>query len=349
MRAEQIVEYGAPLQASEKETPAPQGTEVLVKISRCGVCHSDVHVHDGFFHMGGGNKADIRAGRKLPFTLGHEIVGEVVALGPEATGVALGARRLVYPWIGCRECPTCTRGLEHLCPRPRNLGINVDGGFATHVLVAHPRYLLDYTGIPEDIAGPYACSGLTAFGAIKKVLPAGEGDPVLILGAGGVGMMGIQIFKALTGTAPYVADIDPRKREAALAAGAAAVFDPTDEKAVISEIAKATGGCHAVIDFVGAEATTRIATKALRRGGQAVIVGLFGGMYQLPIPMFPWNGISVGGSYVGSLAEMEELLALVKAGKVAPIPVTLRPLAEAGQSLADLAAGKVVGRVVLTP
>ena len=348
MRAEQIVEYGAPLKTAETADPVPQGTEVLVRISRCGVCHSDVHVHDGYFDMGGGNKADIRAGRKLPFTLGHEIVGEVVAVGPEATGAKLGEKRLVYPWIGCRECPTCKRGLEHLCPKPRNIGINVDGGFATHVMVAHPRYLLDYAGIDENIAGAYACSGLTAFGAIRKILPAGAGDPVLILGAGGVGMMGIQIFKALTGQAPFVADIDPKKREAALAAGAAAVFDPTDEKAALSEIAKATGGCHAVIDFVGAESTTRIATKALRRGGHAVIVGLFGGMYQLPIPMFPWNGISVSGSYVGSLEEMTELLALVKAGKVAPIPVALRPLSEASRSLEDLKAGKVVGRVVLT-
>jgi D-arabinose 1-dehydrogenase-like Zn-dependent alcohol dehydrogenase len=349
MRAEQIVEYGASLQAADKAEPTPQGTEVLVRISRCGVCHSDVHVHDGYFDMGGGTKADIRGGRKLPFTLGHEIVGEVLAAGPEAEGVKAGDRRVVYPWIGCRECPTCKRGLEHLCTKPRNLGINVDGGFATHVLVAHPRYLLDYTGIPEDIAGPYACSGLTAYGAIKKVLPAGKGDPVLILGAGGVGMMGIQIFKALTGEAPFVADIDPKKRDAAMAAGAAAVFDPTDERATLAEIAKATGGCHAVIDFVGAESTTRIATKALRRGGQAVIVGLFGGMYQLPIPMFPWNGISVGGSYVGSLEEMRELLDLVKAGKVAPIPVDVRPLSAASQSLDDLKSGKVVGRVVLKP
>ncbi len=348
MQAEQIIEYGAPLASHTLAPPVPQGTEVLVKISRCGVCHSDVHIHDGHFDMGAGNKADIRAGRTLPFTLGHEIVGEVVALGPEATDVKLGDRRVVYPWIGCRSCPTCKRGLEHLCPKPRNLGVNVDGGFASHVIVAHPRYLLDYSGIPEDIAGPYACSGLTAFGAVKKVLPAGAGDPVLIIGAGGVGMMAIQIFKALSGQAPFVVDIDPVKREAALAAGAAAVFDPTDERATISEINKATGGCHGVVDFVGAEATTRIATKALRRGGRAVIVGLFGGMYQLPIPMFPWNEISIGGSYVGSLAEMEELLALVKAGKIAPIPVTLRPLSDASKSLDDLRAGKVVGRVVLT-
>ena len=143
MKAEAIVEYGAPLQEVTLDTPVPQGTEILVKVTHCGVCHSDVHLHDGYFDMGGGNKLDVRGGRKLPFTLGHEIEGEVIAVGPDAEGVKVGDQRVIFPWIGCGSCPTCNRGDEHLCNKPRALGINVAGGYATHCLELTERLLLD--------------------------------------------------------------------------------------------------------------------------------------------------------------------------------------------------------------
>ncbi|WP_439816714.1 alcohol dehydrogenase [Zavarzinia sp. CC-PAN008] len=348
MIAEQMVEYGQALKRLEHPTPVPQGTEVLIRIHRCGVCHSDIHIHDGHFDMGGGRQADIRAARKLPFTLGHEIVGVVEALGPEATGVAVGDARIAYPWIGCGACPTCDRGLEHLCPKPRNLGVNVDGGFADHVVIPHSRYLVAHDGIPLDLAGPLACSGITAYSALKKLGELGPNDPILIVGAGGVGMMGIQIFRALFGRGPLVADIDPAKREAALAAGAAAVYDPREDKIANRIMKETNGGVAGVVDFVGAEATTTLGVRSLRRGGKLVIVGLFGGAFTLPLPMFPWNGLSVEGSMVGSLQELRDLVAMVQAGKVKPIPVDVRPLSQASQALEDLKAGRVVGRVVLS-
>ena len=127
-------------------------------------------------------------------------------------------------------------------------------------------------------------------------------------------------------------------------------YDPRDKKRddeADGQHAPAVG-VHAAFDFVGADATVQLAIRGLRRGGTAVVVGLFGGALNMPIPLFPWNGISVVGSYVGSLPELAELLELVKAGKVGAIPVTLRPMAEATQALHDLKAGKVVGRTVLT-
>ncbi|RJF94341.1 hypothetical protein D3874_00340 [Oleomonas cavernae] len=117
MKRQKMVEYGAPLCEVVEPDPVPQGSEVLVRVTRCGVCHSDVHIHEGFFDLGGGNRADIRANRKLPFTLGHEIVGTVVATGPAAEGVAVGDARVVYPWIGCGACPTCARGWNTCAPR----------------------------------------------------------------------------------------------------------------------------------------------------------------------------------------------------------------------------------------
>ncbi|MGB5093778.1 MAG: alcohol dehydrogenase [Parvibaculum sp.] len=349
MKSQAIVEYGQPLQEVDSTTPVPSGSEVLVKIAHCGVCHSDVHLHDGHFDMGGGNQLDVRAGRKLPFTLGHEIEGEVVAVGPDAVGVKVGDMRVVYPWIGCGDCPTCKRGEEQLCNRPRQLGIQVAGGYATHVLVPHARYLLDYKGVPAGLAATYMCSGLTAYAAMKKLGDISPEERVLVVGLGGVGMMGLQFAKAMFDAAPLGADVDDSKLQAARGAGAHEVYNPKDAEALKKLMADTNGGVPGVVDFVGSEASLKFATSAVRKGGKVIVVGLFGGAFAMPIPMFPMRAISIGGSYVGSLGETIEMMELVRAGKIDPIPVTERPLSAATQSLNDLREGKVLGRVVLKP
>ena len=126
MHRQSLTAYGAPLCETVVEAPRPQGTEVLVRIARCGVCHSDLHMQDGYFTLGDGKQLDVRAGRTLPFTLGHEIAGEVAAVGPDADAT-LGAKVAVYPWIGCGQCPACKHGDENICAAPRHLGITVDG------------------------------------------------------------------------------------------------------------------------------------------------------------------------------------------------------------------------------
>lgn len=347
MKRQSMIDYGAPLRETDAKTPVPSGTEVLVKISHCGVCHSDLHIHDGYFELGGDKQLDVRAGRELPFTLGHEIAGEVAALGPDADGVALGDRAAVFPWIGCGDCAICARGDEHLCNAPHAFGITVDGGYASHVLVPHPRYLLDVEGVAPELAGSFMCSGLTAFSALKKVADRAAIGPLLIVGLGGVGMMGLQFAKALFDTNILVADIDPAKREAALELGAHAAYDPAAED-IRKTILKATGGVAASVDFVGSERSLHFAQSVLDKGGAAVVVGLMGGGFALPVPMFPLRAISIMGSYVGSLQEAREVLNLARAGKVAPIPIELRTMGEANQCLEDLRAGRVVGRLVLT-
>ena len=127
----------------------------------------------------------------------------------------------MFPWIGCGQCAACQAGEENLCAAPRHLGIQRDGGFATHVLVPHPRYLVDYAPLSPSFAGALMCSGLTAFSALKRLAGRAERGPVLLVGMGGVGMMGLAIARALFPHPPIVADIDAGKREAALAAGAA--------------------------------------------------------------------------------------------------------------------------------
>ena len=349
MHRQSLIEYAKPLQANVVVTPTPQGTEVLLRVSHCGVCHSDIHLQDGYFDLGGGQKLDVRSGRQLPFTFGHEITGIVEAAGLDAQGAITGKQYAAYPWIGCGKCGLCTRGDEHMCNAPRALGITVDGGYATHVMVPHPRYLIDVAGIAPEIAGPLMCSGLTGYSAIKKAVPYLRAGPLLIVGLGGVGMMGLQFARALTDKPIFVADIDAGKREAALKLGAKEAFDPADAGAR-KAIGKASGGgVGAAVDFAGSDKSLAFAHATVAKGGAAIVVGLIGGSFTLPVPMFPLRALTVMGSYVGSTSEAEEMIDLVKAGKIAPIPVETRPLDQTNKSLDDLREGKIVGRVVITP
>jgi D-arabinose 1-dehydrogenase-like Zn-dependent alcohol dehydrogenase len=333
---------GAPLVEVESDTPVPQGTEMLVKTVACGVCHSDIHLHDGVFDLGGGKQLEVgREGQ----VLGHEIFGEVVAVGPEAENVSIGDRRVVFPWIGCGECSFCKRGEEQLCTPGQGLGTMRAGGFADHVLVPHSRYLFDKGDTADALAATYACSGLTAFGALKKVGDLQEGEDIVIIGAGGVGMMAIQIARAM-GIDPIVVDIDDAKLTAASDLGVTRTFNSSDPQTA-KAIRKSTGGAYAALDFVGAEASVNYGLGCLRKGGMLVIIGLYGGAFSMPIPFIPMNARIIVGSYVGSLQDMSDLMTMVRDGKIAPIEITERPLAEANSALVDLKAGKVKGRQVL--
>lgn len=349
MRSFKITAFGGPLTNTPSETPVPTGMQVLLKIAACGACHSDVHIRDGYFDLGSEGRMDLSRGVPLPMTPGHEVAGEVVAAGADAAGLAaVGDRRVVYPWIGCGSCETCASGDEQLCRKPRNLGVNVDGGYSDHVMVPHPRYLLPYDPMPVAEACTYACSGLTAFGALKKLGTFGEGDPLVIVGAGGVGLAALRLAESVTGVAGYAADIASASRDAARRAGARDVFDPAAPDAV-RHFVKETGGAAGVVDFVGSAESARFGFDILRKGGSLVIVGLFGGSLVLPVPHFPLREVTVRGSYVGSLADFHELMDLGRSGRVGRVAVETRPLDQADATLYDLKNGKVSGRVVLVP
>jgi alcohol dehydrogenase len=346
MHRQSLMAYGAPLCETVVDVPQPQGSEVLVRIERCGVCHSDLHMQDGYFALGGDKKLDVRAGRTLPFTLGHEIAGSVESAGPDSDTKS-GAKVAVYPWIGCGQCAACKVGDENICTAPRHLGVNVDGGFATYILVQHPRYLIDYAPLPAGYAGALMCSGLTAYAALKRLTDRAARAPLLLVGLGGVGLMGLALARAMYGTAPFVADIDPKKREAALAAGAAEAFDPSDPTAR-KALLKTSGGIYAACDFAGSDASLNFATGVLAKGGKVVVTGLIGGAYSSAVAMFPLKAMTIEGTTTGTLAEARELIALLRAKKIAPPPLAERPLARASATLDDLRAGRIVGRVVLT-
>lgn len=348
MQRQSLVAYGQPLCETVIDCPAPRGTQVLVRVERCGVCHSDLHLQDGYFALGGDRRLDITGDRALPFTLGHEIAGVVEAAGEQADSARIGRRVAVYPWIGCGGCAACRAGAENLCSAHRHLGIAVDGGFSTHVLVPHPRYLFDYAPLPPAFAAPLMCSGLTAYAALKRLSGRDERAPVLLVGLGGVGMMGLSIARALFAEPPIVADIDAEKRKAALAAGAAAAYDPADPNARRA-VTAATGGVLGACDFVGSDKSLQFATGVLTRGGKVVVTGLLGGTFSMAAAMFAIKAMTVEGTLTGTLAEARELLDLACAGKIAAVPTHERPLSQAQAALDDLRAGRVVGRTVLVP
>jgi len=343
-----LTAYGAPLCETIADCPQPRGSEVLVRVERCGVCHSDLHIQDGYFRLGGDKKLDITQGRALPFTLGHEIAGAVARAGPDAGPDARpGHKVAIYPWIGCRQCAACRHGEENNCAAPRHLGVYADGGYASHVLVPHPRYLIDYAPLSPALAGAAMCSGLTAYAALRRLAEHAGRGPVLLIGLGGVGSMGFWLARTMFADAPLVADIDAAKRAAALAAGAAAAFDPADPGARKAVLA-ATGGIYAACDFVGSDSSLAFATGVLARGGKVVVTGLLGGSFSTAVAMFPIKAMTIEGTLTGTLAQARELIALLRAGKSATIPISERPMAQAQAALDDLRAGKVVGRVVLT-
>jgi propanol-preferring alcohol dehydrogenase len=345
MRCYCVMQHGQPLEAVERPVPEPRGTEVLVKVRAAGLCHTDLHLWEGHYDLGGGKKLALAdRGIKPPLTLSHEIVGEVVG-----GAAAAGRRVLIHPWIGCGECAACKRGEENICIKPQSLGVARPGGFAEYVLVPHPRYLVDIEGLDEAEAAPLACAGVTTYSALKKFGPRIQEAPVVVIGAGGLGLMAIEVLKALGGKGAIVVDIDPAKRAAALAAGALAAIDAKAPDAVQRIQAATDGGARAVLDLVGATPTVSLAVASCARGGHIVICGLMGGDITLALPVIPMRPLTLQGSYVSTLEELRELVALVRRSGMKAIPVARRPLADANEALQDLLAGRVVGRTILVP
>ncbi len=344
----QIIEHGQPLQRVAFETPKPQGTEVLVRVTRSGVCHSDLHIWDGYFDWGGGKRFYVKErGCIPPFTMGHEPFGVVEALGPGVLKIdrklKSGQKKLIFPWIGCGKCEVCKAGQDNYCVSgSRFLGVNRPGAYSTHVLVPHPKYLLDTAGIDDAFASTLACSAVTAYSATAKLPALGPKDWVAVLGCGGLGLIGISVLRAKGVKNIVGCDIDDAKLAAAAKLGARKTVNMR-----APEVLKELQGIAAAIDFVGSPATAGPGIASLRKGGRYVICGLFGGELTHPLPPIAQRAIGIVGSYVGNLQELKEVVALARKKKLKPTPVETRPASQANAALEDLKAGRVLGRLVL--
>lgn len=347
MIRQSLVTFDAPLCETIIDTPQPQGREVLVKIERCGLCHSDLHIQDGYADLGGGKKLDTTRGMTLPFTLGHEIAGVVDAVGPDAPKDLVGKKFAVFPWIGCGKCRDCLAGDENLCARNQYLGVSRDGGFATHVLVPDAKYLLDYGPLPINMAATLMCSGATAYGALKRLVDRPRQRNILLIGLGGVGMMGLAFAQAMFKQPITVADLSPAARETALKNGATTAYDPSEADIVKRILKETDGGFDVVVDFAGNDRSMAFAMGVLARGGKIVVSGLMGGNFSLPMVQWIYKRMTIEGFMTGTLDEAKELMALARAGKVKPTPMKEEPMHDVQKWIDELRAGKVVGRIML--
>jgi len=351
MKAARIVKVNEKLEIQQLETPKPRGSQVLVKVQSSGVCHSDIHLWEGYYEgVGGQPLKTTDRGVNYPLTPGHEVAGIVDSLGEQAEGFSKDDKVLVYPWIGEGLCPACRIGEENLCDKPRSLGVYMDGGYAEYVLVPSYKYLVNLgDGMDTDASATLSCSALTAYGAVKNasLKPA---DNVVIVGAGGLGLMAIQLAKAVTGARIIAMDLDDKKLEFAKKEGAATTINSKNEDAVkaVMELTDKKGA-DAVIDFVNASKTVETDMQLLRRRARVVLVGLFGGELKLSLVTMPTRAYRLIGSYTGTLSDMIELVSLARRGVIKPVVSNRFKLDQATDALTMLKAGKIIGRGVINP
>ena len=349
MKSAQIIEPNKPLQINEIVLPNPNGNQVIIRVKSTGVCHSDLHLWEGGYDTGDGFMKVTDRGVKFPVTPGHEVVGTVEQIGDSVEGVNIGDLVLVYPWIGCEQCPTCQSGDTNLCESPKSLGVFQNGGYAEYVLVPDSKFLAKINNLDPDAAASLACSGLTAFTAIKKAL-VNKPENILIVGAGGLGLMGVQIAKALTNSNIICADLDDKKLNSAKELGATHIVN-TKEPDAIKEIMSICNekGVDSIIDFVNAPPTVKMDLSIIRKCGNIVLVGLFGGSVDLSLVSVPLKAITIQGAYTGNYNDMIELIQLAESGVINPIVSKHYTLDEANIALEDLKNRKIIGRAVINP
>jgi len=349
LKSAQIIEPNKPLEINETELPKPNGTQVIIKVKSTGVCHSDLHLWEGGYDTGDGFMKVTDRGVKFPVTPGHEVVGNIEDVGDSVEGVNIGDLVLVYPWIGCGECPTCKKGDTNLCESPRSLGVFQDGGYAEYVLVPDAKFLAKIDNLDPDAAASLACSGLTAFTAVKKAL-TNSPENILIVGAGGLGLMGVQIASALTKANIICADLDDEKLESAKKLGATHIINTKESDAVkkIMSICNEKG-VDSIIDFVNAPPTVKMDLSLIRKRGNIILVGLFGGSVELSLVSIPLKAITIQGAYTGNYNDMLELIKLAQRGVINPIVSKHYKLDDANTALDDLKNRKIIGRAVINP
>ncbi|GAA4265825.1 NAD(P)-dependent alcohol dehydrogenase [Frondihabitans peucedani] len=347
MRALRYVAIGQAPEVVDIPIPRPGPGQVLLKVTAGGVCHSDDYV------MGLSEEEYLGQGYPLPMTLGHEGAGIVHELGEGVDTVAVGDAVAVYgPW-GCGYCRNCSMGRENYCTNAAALGIRPpglgnQGSMAEYMIVDDPRHLVPLGDLDPVKNVSLTDAGLTPYHAIKRSLPKlGAGTSAVVIGSGGLGHVGIQILKALSGARVIVLDVNDQKLELARHVGADETLI-SDETAV-GRILELTGGvgADAVFDFVGAKATIPLAVSVAAVEGDVTVVGIGGGEVAFGFGTINYD-VAVRIPYWGYRNELIEVLDLARAGKV-DVEVQPYSLDDGPRAYADLASGSIRGRAVIVP
>ena len=341
MKAVQVVGYHTKLQLTDIPEPTVQGPlDVIVRIGGAGVCRTDLHILEGQW--------EAKSGVGLPYTIGHENAGWVHAVGDAVTNVAVGDKVILHPLITCGLCRACRFGDDVHCENSQFPGIDVDGGYAEYLrTTARSVVRIDDSLQPADVAA-LADAGLTAYHAVAKVARTTRpGDVCVVIGAGGLGHIGIQVLKAISGVTVVVVDRNPDAVDLAVRIGAdrGIVADGTQVQQVLD--LTDGHGAEAVVDFVGEGGATRMGIAMLRRAGSYYVVG-YGENIDVPTIDVISTEINFIGNLVGSYNDLQELMTLAAQGKVT-LHTTKYPLESFQQALDDLDAGRVRGRAILVP
>ncbi len=313
MKAAIVNQFHQKLEIKEVPTPDVGQGEVLVRITACGVCHTDLHAAHG----------DWPVKPKLPLIPGHEGVGYVEKVGPGVSSINIGDR-VGIPWLfsACGECEYCLTGWETLCKSQLNGGYSVDGGYAEYCVAPAAYVARIPDGVSDEEIAPILCAGVTTYKALK-VTGAKPGEWVAIYGIGGLGHIALQYAKAM-GFNVIAVDISDDKLELAKKLGADLTINGKSVNPV-EEIENKVGGAHAAVSVAVTPKAFEQAYRSVRRGGTLVVVGLPSG--ELPIPIFDTvlNGVTVTGSIVGTRKDMQEALDFAARGKVKAI-IETQPL-----------------------
>jgi NAD+-dependent secondary alcohol dehydrogenase Adh1 len=341
MKAVQVVGYHTKLQLADVPEPRIEGPlDVIVRIGGAGVCRTDLHILEGQW--------EAKSGVELPYTIGHENAGWVHRIGEAVTNVNVGDKVILHPLITCGLCRACRFGDDMHCENGRFPGIDTDGGYAEYLrTTARSVVKIDESLEPADVAA-LADAGLTAYHAAVKVARSTRpGDVCVVIGAGGLGHIGIQVLKAICGVTVVVVDRNPAAVKLAEQIGAdkAIVADGTH----VQQVLDLTGGhgAEAVLDFVGEGGATKQGVAMLRRAGNYFVVG-YGENIDVPTIDVISSEINFVGNLVGTYTDLQELMILAAQGKVL-LHTSKYPLADFQRALDDLDAGRVRGRAILVP
>jgi NAD+-dependent secondary alcohol dehydrogenase Adh1 len=341
MIAARLHAYHEALRLDDVDEPKADGPlDVVVRIGAAGLCRTDLHIQEGQWAE--------KSGVRLPYTPGHENAGWVHEVGSAVTHVAVGDTVIVHPFISCGLCPPCRAGDDMHCLSGSFPGINRDGGFADFLLTsARSVVKLDASLQPKDIAA-LADAGLTAIHAVKKAIPVlGPGTRVVVIGAGGLGHIGIQCLRVMTPAEIIV--IDPSEPALALArevgADQAVKVDGTQVETV-KELTDGRGA-EAVVDFVGEKGAIEDGIEMVQDGGFYYVIG-YGENINIPTIDVISREISFIGNLVGTYVDLQDLMTLTAQGKVS-LHTTTYPLEAINDAMADLDGGRLQGRGILVP